>query len=68
MTTLSSSGILATGQLVHTFAGHEDAVNAVSVSPDGRHALSGSHDRTLRLWELRNRRAPSALSQAMNME
>src|SRR5262249_27362189 len=32
--------------------GHERAVSAVVVTPDGRHALSGSHDRTLRLWDL----------------
>jgi len=29
-------------------------VHVVAVTPDGRHALSGSDDRTLRLWDLEN--------------
>jgi WD40 repeat protein/serine/threonine protein kinase len=36
----------------HTLEGHLDAVTCLAVSDDGRHALSGSADRTLRLWEL----------------
>jgi WD40 repeat protein len=27
----------------------------VSICPDGRHAVSGSRDRTLRLWDLEQR-------------
>jgi WD40 repeat protein len=42
--------------LVRTLAGHEDWVTAVAVTPDGRHALSGSHDRTLRMWDLQTGR------------
>jgi hypothetical protein len=37
---------------MRTFAGHEDAVTAVALSGDGRYALSGSADRTLKLWVL----------------
>ncbi|MDR1963004.1 MAG: protein kinase, partial [Planctomycetaceae bacterium] len=32
--------------------GHEDIVTALTFSPDGRFALSGGTDRTMRLWEL----------------
>ncbi|MDR1270467.1 MAG: protein kinase, partial [Planctomycetaceae bacterium] len=32
--------------------GHEDTVTALTFSPDGRFALSGGSDRTMRLWEL----------------
>ena len=32
--------------------GHTGYVTSVSFSPDGRYALSGSHDRTIRLWEV----------------
>jgi serine/threonine protein kinase len=34
------------------FKGHTDVVSSVSFSPDGRFALSGCNDRTLRLWEV----------------
>ena len=34
------------------FEGHERFVNAVALTPDGRRGLSGSSDRTLRLWDL----------------
>jgi WD40 repeat protein len=33
-------------------AGHTGAVNSVTLSRDGRYALSGSDDKTLKLWEL----------------
>ena len=35
---------------VETLDGHVDAVTSVSLSADGRYALSGSFDKTLRLW------------------
>jgi|HubBroStandDraft_1064217.scaffolds.fasta_scaffold00257_13 WD40 repeat protein len=40
------------GAELRRFEGHGDRVNAVVVRPDGRRALSGSNDRTLRLWDL----------------
>jgi len=41
-----------TGKELHRFAGHTDGVRQAVVSPDGRYALSGAADRTLRLWRL----------------
>lgn len=41
-----------TGELRTTFHGHEEAVYAIAISPDGRHLLSGSADRNLILWEI----------------
>jgi WD40 repeat protein len=45
---LTASG----GSLIRTFEGHTTGVWAVAVTPDGRRAVSGSGDRTLRLWDL----------------
>ena len=38
--------------LVRTLAGHTDQVSSVAVSADGRLALSGSDDRTVKVWDL----------------
>jgi WD40 repeat protein len=32
--------------------GHSDRVTSVAISPDGKYALSGSWDKTLKLWEI----------------
>jgi WD40 repeat protein len=44
--------LTAPGHELRRFAGHEDIVNAVAVSVDGRRALSASNDCTLRVWDL----------------
>ena len=41
-----------TGMWVRTLKGHSGSVSSVAFSPDGSYALSGSGDRTIRLWEI----------------
>jgi WD40 repeat protein len=43
---------LQTGRELKTLQGHTEWVTAVALSPDGRYALSGSDDHTLKLWDL----------------
>ena len=45
---------LATRRPRHVLRGHVGRVRAVTVAPDGRHAVSAGSDRTLRLWDLRS--------------
>jgi WD40 repeat protein len=37
-----------------TLTGHTDLVQSLAFSPDGRRALSGGDDNSLRLWDLEN--------------
>ncbi|RLF43585.1 MAG: hypothetical protein DRN29_09885, partial [Thermoplasmata archaeon] len=41
---------------IRTFEGHEKRVTSVCFSPDGRYALSGSLDGTLKLWDVATER------------
>ena len=41
---------MATGKCVATLEGHSGGVRGVAVFPDGRRVVSGSHDKTLKLW------------------
>jgi WD40 repeat protein len=38
--------------LLRILEGHTDGINCVSMTPDGKKAISGSQDKTLRLWDL----------------
>src|SRR4028118_1883598 len=38
--------------LLRTLEGHSNSVNAVAVTADGKRALSGSADKTLKVWDL----------------
>ncbi|KAG2744529.1 hypothetical protein P692DRAFT_20644263, partial [Suillus brevipes Sb2] len=37
---------------IRTFGGHEGGLTAVAVFPDRRRMITGSEDKTLRLWDL----------------
>ncbi|MBI3722522.1 hypothetical protein HY251_00985 [bacterium] len=43
---------IETGRIKATLAGHKEMVDALCVSPDGRHALTGSRDGAVVFWDL----------------
>ena len=38
--------------MLATLHGHTDSVYGCAITPDGRHLVSASYDRTLRVWDL----------------
>lgn len=42
----------ATGKFVRRFDRHRISVEAITISPDGKHVLTGGGDKTARVWEL----------------
>jgi WD40 repeat protein len=43
---------METGNAVRTFKGHTDKVECVSFNADNRYVMSGSWDKTLKLWNV----------------
>jgi len=43
------------GKMIHSMVAHLDAVTSLSVDPNGLYLLSGSHDSSIRLWNLDNK-------------
>ena len=40
------------GRQERTLEGHQGLVDAVAITPDGRRVVSGSWDKTLKVWHL----------------
>ncbi|MGZ8475211.1 MAG: WD40 repeat domain-containing protein, partial [Candidatus Limnocylindria bacterium] len=49
------------GSLAGELVGHESAVSAVRVSPDGATAITAASDKTVRVWDLPTRRQRAVL-------
>lgn len=43
---------IATAEIFRTFRGHEKRVGGLAFSPNGTHLVSGSHDCTVRIWDV----------------
>jgi WD40 repeat protein len=53
------------GSTIYTYQGHTDRVTSVAWSPDGRHIVSGSVDKTVQVWSaVQGTRAAATSSQA----
>lgn len=44
---------MITNKVAKTFDGHTDIVNSLAISRNGNYMLSGSNDKTARIWDLR---------------
>lgn len=53
---------LATGDRVRRFTGHTGNVLAVCTTPDGRYAVTGADDTTVRVWDLTDRQSSDLLA------
>jgi WD40 repeat protein len=53
---------VASGQLLTTFSGHQDNIQSVAFSPDGKSLVSSSWDNTANLWDVANGQLLNTLS------
>jgi WD40 repeat protein len=44
---------LETGELQGSFTGHDSWINTVAIASHGKRFISGSRDRTVKLWDLK---------------
>ncbi|PAV63745.1 hypothetical protein WR25_07995 [Diploscapter pachys] len=45
----------ANGQLIHSSVAHVEGISSLAIDPNGLYLLSGSHDGSLRLWQMEKR-------------
>lgn len=52
---------ISSGRVIRTLKGHSASINAVSITPDGSWAISGSDDKTCIVWDLKSGSDPKIL-------
>lgn len=60
-TTSTTSNPWAKARLRRTLTGHGDVVKAIAISPEGQTLVSGSYDKTVKLWSLSTGEARNTL-------
>jgi WD40 repeat protein len=55
-----------TSKPIRIFKGHTDKVTSVAVSPDGKQLISGSDDKTIRVWDIEKPEAVQVLKDHQN--
>ncbi|KAG2349027.1 WD40 repeat-like protein [Suillus weaverae] len=51
---MAEGAVIPSNTPIQTYEDHEESILSVAVFPDGRRMVTGSIDRTLRLWNLKN--------------
>ncbi len=54
--------LIKTWKCVHTLTGHINEVSSVAISPDGQTLVSGSWDKTIKIWQLDKGQEPRTLT------
>lgn len=49
------SYIVLSGKMIHGTVAHVEAISCLAIDPNGLYLLSGSHDGSLRLWNMEKR-------------
>lgn len=52
---MMKSLFLHLGRMIHSMVAHLDPVTCLAIDPQQTYLLSGSHDRSIRLWHLEQR-------------
>ena len=46
------SDLMVSDKLINTLKGHTNSVKSLAISPDNKKIVSGSFDKTIRVWDL----------------
>ena len=54
---------LKTGRMAKTFSGHRDDITALEFTPNNKVLVSGSKDKTVKVWQVLSNEKPTNLVQ-----